>query len=177
MRYRTWRTTRSRSTRSSSAGISNGMPVALMRCLARLMRWAMVASGTMNAFAICAVVRPPTARSVSAIWDGGVSAGWRQRKRRVSLVVFDHARAVRRKGDELLAWRESRGHVRATSPGLIASELIGQAPGRDGDQPAARALRDALVGPLDGGGEKRLLHGVLAGVEVAVPPDEVAQDL
>ena len=33
-----------------------------MRCLARLMRWAMVASGTRKAPAISAVDRPPTAR-------------------------------------------------------------------------------------------------------------------
>ena len=46
-----------------------------MRCLARLIRWAMVDSGTRNAFAISAVVRPPTARSVSAIAEAGVSAG------------------------------------------------------------------------------------------------------
>ena len=37
---------------------------------------AMVASGTKYARAISAVVRPPNARSVSATWDGGDSAGW-----------------------------------------------------------------------------------------------------
>ena len=51
------------------------MPDVLMLCFARLIRCAIVASGTRNAFAISAVVRPPTARSVSAIADGGVSAG------------------------------------------------------------------------------------------------------
>src|SRR5215218_3405399 len=61
----------------------NGMPVALMRCLARLMRWAMVASGTRKALAISPVVRPPTALSVRAIWEAGDSAGWQHRKRRV----------------------------------------------------------------------------------------------
>jgi hypothetical protein len=35
----------------------------------------MVVSGTRNAAAISAVVRPPTARSVSAICDAGVSDG------------------------------------------------------------------------------------------------------
>ena len=43
-----------------------------MLCLARLMRWAMVASGTRNALAIWAVVRPPTARSVRAMAEDGV---------------------------------------------------------------------------------------------------------
>ena len=41
-----------------------------MLCLARLIRWAMVASGTRKALAISAVVKPPTARSVSAIAEG-----------------------------------------------------------------------------------------------------------
>src|SRR4051812_16690496 len=50
-----------------------------MRCFARLMRCAMVASGTRKARAISAVDRPPTARRVSATCDGGVSAGWQHR--------------------------------------------------------------------------------------------------
>ena len=45
-----------------------------MVLLARLIRWAIVASGTRNALAISAVVRPPTARSVNAIADEDVSA-------------------------------------------------------------------------------------------------------
>ena len=45
-------------------------------CLARPMRLAMVASGTRNARAISAVVSPPTARSVSASWEGTGSTGW-----------------------------------------------------------------------------------------------------
>ena len=47
---------------------------------ARLMRWAMVDSGTRYASAIWRVVRPPTARSVSATADAGVSEGWAHRK-------------------------------------------------------------------------------------------------
>ena len=58
-----------------AGGPVSGTPLALMDCLARLIRWAMVASGTRNAAAICAVVRPPTARRVSAIWLGADSAG------------------------------------------------------------------------------------------------------
>ena len=46
-----------------------------MVLLARVMRCAMVDSGTRKALAISAVVRPPTARSVSAMAEGGVSAG------------------------------------------------------------------------------------------------------
>ena len=61
------------------------MPEARIVCLARLMRCAIVASGTRNALAICAVVRPPTARSVSATADELVSAGWQHMKSSVSV--------------------------------------------------------------------------------------------
>ena len=60
-------------------------PAALMRCLALLMRCAIVDSGTRNARAISAVVRPPTARSVSASCEGAESDGWQHRNRRVSV--------------------------------------------------------------------------------------------
>jgi len=46
-----------------------------MLCLARLIRCAMVDSGTRNAFAISAVVKPPTARRVRAIAEDEVKAG------------------------------------------------------------------------------------------------------
>jgi len=46
---------------------------------------AIVASGTRNALAICAVVSPPTARNVSATCDGGDSTGWQHRNSRVSV--------------------------------------------------------------------------------------------
>ena len=48
--------------------------------LARLMRCAIVLSGTRYACAIWRVVRPPTARRVSATADDGVRSGWAQRK-------------------------------------------------------------------------------------------------
>ena len=63
------------SVRSTPAGSRKSAPAALMPCLARLMRWAIVASGTPNAAAICAVVSPPTARRVSAIWLGADRPG------------------------------------------------------------------------------------------------------
>jgi len=53
----------------------NGTPEVLMVCFARLMRCAIVDSGTRNALAISAVVNPPTARSVKAMADGEVRAG------------------------------------------------------------------------------------------------------
>ena len=60
-------------------------PAVLIDCLARLMRCAIVASGTRNAAAISAVVSPPTARSVSASCDGGESDGWQHRNSSVSV--------------------------------------------------------------------------------------------
>ena len=53
--------------------------------LARLIRWAMVASGTRNAAAISRVVRPPTARSVSGMASAGVSDGWQHMNMRMSV--------------------------------------------------------------------------------------------
>jgi hypothetical protein len=44
--------------------------------LARLMRCAIVASGTKKARAICPVVRLPTARKVSVICEASVNEGW-----------------------------------------------------------------------------------------------------
>src|SRR3954469_2897764 len=56
-----------------------------MLFFARLIRGAIVASGTMNARAISPVVRPPTARSVSATCDAGVTAGWQHRNSSVNV--------------------------------------------------------------------------------------------
>ncbi len=85
IRYSTWSTTFRRSSRSSAGGISNVAPAALMCCLARLMRCAIVDSGTRKAWAISAVVRPPTARKVSASCDGADSVGWQHRNSSVSV--------------------------------------------------------------------------------------------
>jgi hypothetical protein len=73
--------------------------------------------------------------------------------------------------------RQGSGGFLAMPTRLIAAKRVGQAAGGDGDQPAPRVVRDSLVGPLECGGEQRLLHGVLAEVEVAVATDERAEDL
>ena len=54
-----------------------------MLALARLMRCAIVASGTRKAWVISAVVRPPTARKVRAIAEDGVREGWQHMKNSV----------------------------------------------------------------------------------------------
>src|SRR3982074_3618509 len=78
---------------------------------------------------------------------------------------------------QLVPLRERRDRALAPLPRLIAPELVSQATGRDGDQPAAWVLRQALGGPLGGGGQQRLLYRVLARVEVPVATDEGAEDL
>ena len=84
IKYSTCRTADRRSARSSAGGSANRAPLSLIRCLARLIRWPTVFSGTSSARAISAVVRPPTARRVSATCAGAVSAGWQQSSSKVS---------------------------------------------------------------------------------------------
>ena len=66
-------------------GSRNGTPESLIVRFALEMRCAIVASGTRKALAISAVVSPPTARSVSAIDEAGVSAGWAHMNSRASV--------------------------------------------------------------------------------------------
>ncbi len=56
----------------------------LIFCLARVIRCAIVVSGTRNACAISATVSPPSSRSVRATRFSGASAGWQQVKMRRS---------------------------------------------------------------------------------------------
>ena len=72
------RTSSSRAASRSPSGTENGMPAATILRLVRTSRWAIVVSGTRNARATWAVVRPSTARSVSASRDSADSAGWQQ---------------------------------------------------------------------------------------------------
>ena len=83
-----------------SGGSANGVPAALIVSFARLIRCAIVASGTRNARAISAVVRPPTARSVSAICEARESAGWQHRNSRVERVVLRRARRRAGRGSD-----------------------------------------------------------------------------
>ncbi len=53
------------------------LAAAILR-LARVIRWAMVRSGTRKALAISGTVSPPSSRRVSATWASGASAGWQQ---------------------------------------------------------------------------------------------------
>ena len=143
--------------RAAAAGRHAGRLDALLR---PQMRCAIVASSTMNALAISAVVSPPTARSVSAIAEAGVSAGWQHMNSTVSVSSSSGDVAA----PAAPAAQTSRLPVLA---GLLAPPLVDQPPLGGLDQPAARAGRDAVTRPVQRRREQRLLDRVLGGVEVA----------
>ena len=146
--------------------------------MARLIRCAIVASGTRNALAISAVVRPPTARSVSAIADDGVSAGWQHMNSRTSVSSSCEVVDLIGRGRDLLVRRRLHHHdVLAPAAGQLRAQVVGHAPGGDLDQPAARVVGDAVARPLLRRREQRLLHRVLGGGEVAEAADHRAEHL
>ena len=65
----------------------------------------------------------------------------------------------------------------ARGPGPVGPPRVDQPPRADPDQPRAGVVRDALVRPLARRGQERLLDGVLAPVEVAVPAHERREDV
>ena len=64
-----------------------------------------------------------------------------------------------------------------TRPRLLAAHVVDQAATRGALQPPARVRRDALARPVIGGGDERLLDGVLGRVEIARAVGERAEDL
>ena len=139
-----------------------------MRCLARLILAAIVASGTRNARAISAVVRPPTARSVRAVWEAAVSVGWQHRNSRTSVSSVP--------GTSSGGTSVAVGRLPLAAR-VVTAHLVDEPPGRDSHQPAARVVRHSPVRPLHGGGEDGLLYGVLTPFELAVPAYQRAEDL
>ena len=67
------------------------MCAALIFCFERVIRCAMVVSGTKKAAAISATVRPPSSRRVRATRFSGASAGWQQVNTQPQPVVLDRA--------------------------------------------------------------------------------------
>ena len=65
----------------------------------------------------------------------------------------------------------------ALSPRPFAAVVVDQPPRGGLGQPGPRVLRHAVPGPPQGGRDERFLDGVLARVEIAVPPNERAEDL
>ena len=97
-------------------------------------------------------------------------------QRRVAAHEQDGQRVVLRR--HLTAGLLLQGGGRFPVPtGLLAPPLVDQPPLGDLDQPATRAGRDAVSGPVHGRREQCLLNGILGGVEVAVPAGEHAEDL
>ena len=80
-----------------------------MLALARLIRCAIVASGTRNALAISAVVSPPTARRVSAMADGAGERGMTAHEEQHERVVAPRRRPRRPAGERLVG-RELGSH-------------------------------------------------------------------
>ena len=133
------------------------------------MRCAMVASGTRKALAISAVVSPPTARSVSAIDDAGVSDGWQHMNSNASV---SSSSALAGAGGSSRAVCRSR-----VDTGPLAADLVDQPAARRPEEPGARVRRDPVAWPVVGGRDQRLLDGILGGVEVARAAGERAEDL
>ena len=126
-------------------GNRNGTPEALMLCFARLIRCAIVASGTRNALAISAVVRPPTARSVSAIAED-VRQRWmaahEEQNESSSSSVSPDASAGSTAGSSSPARRL------AVAAGRFAAHVVRHAPRCNLDQPGARIFGNAVARPL-----------------------------
>ena len=153
------------------------MPLALILCLPRLIRWAIVVSGTRNARAISAVESPPTARSVERHLrrrgEGRMGAEKEQGER----VVVVRRLVARSRCEELVGRRPTSRRLLAAPARVIATQFVDYPPRRDGHQPRPRVLGDSRSGPLKGARQQRFLHGVLAQVEPAIPADEDAEDL
>src|SRR5215207_7485377 len=59
----------------------------------------------------------------------------------------------------------------------VRSVLVDQAPGCHADEPSPRVLGNPVAGPLPGRRLERFLGGVLARTQVAVPPQQGAEDV
>src|SRR3954469_20553044 len=141
--------------------------------LARLIRWAIVASGTKKASAISRVVRPPTARSVSATWEAAARPGWQQQKSRNSVSSPSSGPAPPTRARPPPPRLGVRRLLAAVTGGLAAAG-VDEPPGGDRRQPRARVARRVL-GPRSHRLQQRLLERVLGGVEVLAPPDQARE--
>src|SRR5207247_9975773 len=72
---------------------------------------------------------------------------------------------------------EGGGGLLTVVASALAPPSIDQPPVRHGREPRARALGDAVLTPLLGRGQQRLLHSILARVELSVPPHDRPEDL
>ena len=151
------------------AGISNGMPVSLILTLARERRRFIVSSETRNARAISSVVRPPTARRISATWASSASAGWQQVKTNSSrsspITVSSSSSMVASGTSSRCSLRASVRSRRIRSIARLRAVTISQPAG----------LAESHARPALGRGCERLLDGFLGEVEVAEEADRGGQ--
>ena len=152
-------------------------PASRIRCLARLMRWAMVASGTKKALAISAVVRPPTARSVSATCEGGVSEGWQHSNNRTSVSSRSGSRSVPGIGLICAAGSPNRDPVLPGVPSVLAADLVDQTARRHVTSQARGFSGTPFSGHALAAGREGLLRRILAEVQGLVASEDGAQDL
>jgi hypothetical protein len=104
--------------------------------------------------------------------DGGVAAEHKEVEGVVAIAGWLRSAVQRRVSKPGL---EIEDRLLALPPRALAAPGIHQSPPGDGDEPRARVVGDPLLGPLPGGGDERLLHRVLARLELPVPADERAE--
>ncbi len=104
--------------------------------------------------------------------------GQRGRERRMAAQDHEDQRVVAPRGLLVRAGhRPGGGQLLPAAARVVAAVLVGQPAGGHPDEPAQRAVGPSLGGPCGGGGNQRLLHGVLGVGEVAVTADERTEDL
>jgi hypothetical protein len=80
-------------------------------------------------------------------------------------------------GSRCVVGRVERRGGFAAAPGAVGAPFVDQRTAGHGQQPGPRPLRYPLARPLQRRREQRLLHGVLAGIKLPVPPDQRGEDL
>ena len=92
------------------------------------------------------------------------------------LVPFVDALRVGGERDLRVRGHEADDQLFPQPAGGVGPDLVGEPARGDGDQPALWMVGQAVRRPLRRRRDQRLLHGVLAGREVAIPADQRAQD-
>ena len=87
-----------------------------------------------------------------------------------------HAGRVGGQCDLLVGGNQADHQVLTESPRGVRPDLIGEPARRHGDEPAFRVVGQSLCRPLHRGGKQGFLDRVFASTEVAVAPQQGAQD-
>jgi len=104
--------------------------------LARVIRAAIVGSGTRKACAMSAVATPHTSRSVSAIWASCASAGWQQvktsRSRSSGIGPAGSGGSAAAGSTSRGSLRRSTSRCRTPLSAVRRATVVSHAPGRSG---------------------------------------------